>query len=58
MAGVGAATAAHERQVRELRTEGILSRGELEGVALVQLGGGIEFLMTAGRRVDAKPDDP
>ena len=57
VAGVGAAAAADEGQVRQLRAQRVLRRGQLDRVALVELGGRVELRVAEGRRVRPEPDD-
>jgi hypothetical protein len=41
-----------------VRPQGVLRSGELEGGILVELGGGVELLVAADRRVRAAATDP
>ena len=46
-----------ERQVRQERPQRIVCPGQLDRVALVELGGRVELGVTAGRGVGAQPPD-
>jgi hypothetical protein len=41
-----------------MRTQRVLRRGQLGGVALVELGRGVELFVAADRCVGAQADDP
>ena len=57
MAVVRTAASADHGEARQVRSQCVLHPGELDGIALVQLGRGVELLMAAGRRVRAESDD-
>src|SRR5690348_18505174 len=57
MTGIRTAASADQGEVRQPRTQRVLGPGELDGIALVEIGGSVELLVAAGRRVRAESDN-